>query len=134
MVLRFGEHSIDDVKNRLFFHIQNCFPFFIQKLRLHEKNCHHLNKYILCATRPEKINSKSYNFDGLGKCIEDGAAAKLQECLLVGQGTEDLRFKLANEGLGVLMADAYDVFATDILYHKKCYSSYLTQIRKKRYS
>ena len=25
-------------------------------------------------------------------------------------------------------------FTSDILYHKKCYSSYLTQIRKKRYS
>ena len=32
------------------------------------------------------------------------------------------------------MADAHDIFAADILYHKKCYSSYLTQIRKKRYS
>ena len=32
------------------------------------------------------------------------------------------------------MTDANDIFAADILYHKKCYSSYLTQIRKKRYS
>ena len=32
------------------------------------------------------------------------------------------------------MADARDVFAADILYHERFYSSYLTQIRKKRYS
>ena len=32
------------------------------------------------------------------------------------------------------MADAHDVFTADILYHERCYSSYLTQIRKKRYS
>ena len=63
--------------------------------------------------------------------MEDGAAAKLQECLLVGQDTEDSKFKLANDRLRVLMADA-DIFAADILCHKKCYSSYLTQIRKKR--
>ena len=61
----------------------------------------------------------------------DGAAVKLQECLLVGQDTEDSRFKLANDRLRVLMADAHDVFVADILYHKKCYSCYLTQIRKK---
>ena len=66
--------------------------------------------------------------------MEDGAAAKLQECLRVGQDTEDSRFKLANDRLRVLMADAHDIFAADILYHKKCYSSYLTQIRKKQYS
>ena len=86
----------------------------------------------MCNTS-RKDDSKSYNFGGLGKCIEDGAAAKLQECLLVGQDTEDSRFKLANDRLRVLMADA-DIFAADILYHKKCYSSYLTQIRKKQYS
>ena len=44
-----------------------------------------------------KDDSKSYNFSGLGKCMEDGAAAKLRECLLVGQDTEDSRFKLAND-------------------------------------
>ena len=32
------------------------------------------------------------------------------------------------------MADAHDIFAAYILYHKKCYSFYLTQIRKKQYS
>ena len=48
--------------------------------------------------------------------------------------TEDLRFKLANDRLRVSMADAYDIFSADILYHKKCYSYYLTQIRKKQYS
>ena len=30
---------------------------------------------------------------------EDGAAAKLEECLIVGQNTEDWRFKLANDRL-----------------------------------
>ena len=29
--------------------------------------------------------------------MKGGAAAKLQECLLVGQDTEDSRFKLAND-------------------------------------
>ena len=66
--------------------------------------------------------------------MEDGAAAKLQECLLVGQDTEYSRFKLVNDRLWVLMADAHDVFTVDILYNERCYSSYLTQIRKKRYS
>ena len=66
--------------------------------------------------------------------MEDGAAVKLQECLLVGQDTEYSRFKLVNDRLWVLMADAHDVFAADILYHERFYSSYLTQIRKKRYS
>ena len=65
--------------------------------------------------------------------MEDGAAAKLEECLLVAQDTGDLRFKLENDRLRVLMADAHEIFASDILYHKKCYSSYLTQIRKKWY-
>ena len=58
--------------------------------------------------------------------MEDGAAAKLQECLLEVQETEGSRFKLANDRLRVLMADAHDIFAADILYRKKCYSSYLT--------
>ena len=106
--------------------------------------------------------------------MEDGAAAKLQECLLVGQDTKDSRFstwrthrylkvkstskwprridviiftliRLSKsnfdlESMGnrrkcvhwvkVLMANAHDIFAVDILYHKKCYSSYLTQMRK----
>ena len=84
----------------------------------------------MCNTS-RKDDSKSCNFGGLSKFIEDGAAAKLQECLLVGQDTEDSRFKLANDRLRVLMADAHDVFVADILYHKKCYSCYLTQIRKK---
>ena len=60
---------------------------------------------------------------------EDGASAKLEECLLVGQDTEDSRFKLANDRVTVLIADAHDIFAADILYHKKFYS-HLTQIRK----
>ena len=51
--------------------------------------------------------------------MEDEAAAKLQECLLVGQDTEGSRFKLANNRLRVLMADAHDIFAAGILYHKK---------------
>ena len=63
--------------------------------------------------------------------MEDEAAAKLQERLLVGQDTEDSRFELANNRLRILMADAHDIFAADILYHKRCYSFYLTQIRKK---
>ena len=47
----------------------------------------------------------------------------------MGQNTEDSRFKLANDRLRVLMADAHDIFAADILFRKKWYS-YLTQIRK----
>ena len=63
--------------------------------------------------------------------MEDGAAAKLKQCLLVGQDTEDSRLKLANDRLRVLMAHAHDVFAADILYYKKCYASCLTQNQKK---
>ena len=124
MVLRFWQQSVDDVKNRLLFHVQkmkiNCFCgmveqrkafslissrdhcqrssssrisdtpwagfeptqnlssglvegncavvitttprrhkkcslFFIQKMRLHKTNCHHLNKYLLRTARPEKM-------------------------------------------------------------------------------
>ena len=39
--------------------------------------------------------------------MEDRAATKLQECLLVGQDTEDSRFKLANHKPRVLMANAH---------------------------
>ena len=63
--------------------------------------------------------------------MEDGAATKLQEYLLVGQDTKDSRFKLANHKLRVLMANAHDIFVADILYHKKYYSFYLSQIKKK---
>ena len=67
----------------------------------------------VCNTS-RKDDSKSYDFCGLCKCIEDGAAAKLQEYLLVGQGTEMSRFKLVNDRLRVLMADSPDIFAADI--------------------
>ena len=50
--------------------------------------------------------------------MEDGAAAKLQECLLVGQDTEGSRFQLANDRLRVLMATAHDIFAADIFIIK----------------
>ena len=86
------------------------------------------------CTTPRKDDFKSYNFVGLGKCMEDRVAAKLQECSLVGQETEDSRFKLANDRLRVSMADAHHIFDVDILCHKKYSSSYLTQARKKRYS
>ena len=86
----------------------------------------------MCSTS-RKDDSRSYNYGGLGKYMEDGAGVKLQECLLVGQDTENSRFKFANDRLRILMADMHDVFAADILYHKKCYS-YLTQIGKKLYS
>ena len=77
----------------------------------------------MCNTS-RKDDSKSYNFGGVSKCMENGAAAKLQECLLVGQDTEDSRFKLANDR--VLMGDIHDIFVAGILYHKKCFSSYFT--------
>ena len=48
--------------------------------------------------------------------MEDGAGAKLQECLLLGQDTEDSRFKLVNDRLRVLMADAHDILTADIMY------------------
>ena len=83
----------------------------------------------VCNTS-RKDDSSSYNYGGLGKCMKDGVAVKPQGCLLAGQDTEDSRFKLANDRLRVLMADAHDIFAADILYHKKCYSFYLTQIQK----
>ena len=52
---------------------------------------------------------KLYSIAGLGKCMEDGARARLQECLLVGQDTRDSRFKLANDRFRVLIADAPDI-------------------------
>ena len=52
---------------------------------------------------------KLYNFGGLGKCMEDGAAARLQESLLVRQDAGDSRFKLANDRFRVLIADAPDI-------------------------
>ena len=69
-------------------------------------------------------------FGGLGKCMKVGVAGKLCECILVGQDTENSRFKLTYDRLWVLMVDAHHIFAADILHHKKCYSSYLTQVRK----
>ena len=39
---------------------------------------------------------------------ENGVATKREECLIVGQDTEDLRFKLANDRIRILMADAHD--------------------------
>ena len=54
----------------------------------------------VCSTS-RKDDSKSYNFGGLGKCMEDGAGAKLQECLLVGQDTENSRFELATNRITV---------------------------------
>ena len=58
--------------------------------------------------------------------MENGAAAKLQECLLVGQNAEKSRFKLTNDRFRVLMGDIHDIFVAGILYHKKCFSSYFT--------
>ena len=57
MVIRFWHQSVDDVKNYLDFYERKCSPFFIQKLSLHETNCHQLDIYVLCATRPEKMIS-----------------------------------------------------------------------------
>ena len=51
------------------------------------------------CNKSRKDDLRSYNFGGLRKCMEDGAAAKLQECLLVGQDTEYSRFKLVNDRL-----------------------------------
>ena len=48
----------------------------------------------MCSTS-RKVDSKSYDFGGLGKCMEGGVAAKLPESLLVGQDAEDSRFTLA---------------------------------------
>ena len=66
--------------------------------------------------------------------MEDGAAAKLQECLLVGQDTGDSRFKLANDRFRVLMADAHEIFAADILYPKNVILLIWHKSEKKRYS
>ena len=63
---------------------------------------------IVCNTSIEN-NSKSNNFGGLGKSLEDGAVAKIQECLLVVQDAEYSRFTLANDRIRVLKADAYDI-------------------------
>ena len=54
--------------------------------------------------------------------MEDGSAAKLQECLLVRQDTGNSRFKLANDRIRVLMAKAHDIFAADICIIKNVIS------------
>ena len=60
------------------------------------------------------------------------SSSETKERLLLGQDTEDSGFKLPyNIDLRVLTADAHDIFAADILYHKRCCSSYLKQIAKK---
>ena len=69
MILRFWHQSVDDVKNRLFFHLQ----FTRNKLPSSKQIC------FVCNTS-RKDDSKSHNFGGLGKCMEDEAAAKLQKC------------------------------------------------------
>ena len=79
---------------------------------------------MFCVNTSRIDDSKSYNFGELGKCMEDGGAAKLQGCLLVEQDTEDSRFILANDRLRALMADGHHIFTADILYYKKCYSSF----------
>ena len=48
--------------------------------------------------------------------------------------TEDLRFKLANDRLRVSMADAYDIFYADILYHKNVILIIWHKSEKKQYS
>ena len=50
--------------------------------------------------------------------MEEKAAARLQECLVLGQNTEGLRFKLANNRRRVLMAVVRDIFVAFISYHK----------------
>ena len=68
----------------------------------------------MCSTS-RKDDSKSCDFDGLVKCMEDKAAAKLQGCFAKIQDTEDSTFKLVNDWLRVLVADTHDVFAADIV-------------------
>ena len=77
---------------------------------------------MFCVQQVQERWSKSYNFGGLGKCMEDGSAAKLQECLLVRQDTGNSRFKLANDRIRVLMAKAHDIFAADICIIKNAIS------------
>lgn len=59
------------------------------------------------------------------------SSSETKECLLLGQDTKGSGFKLPyNIDLRVLTADAHDIFAADILYHKKCCSSYLNKSQK----
>ena len=67
----------------------------------------------MCSTS-RKDDSKSCDFDGLVKCMEDEAAAKLQGCF-AKQDTEDSSFKLVNDRLRVLIGDTHDVFPADIV-------------------
>lgn len=62
-----------------------------------------------------KDDSKSYL---LGMWMEDKAAARLQECLVLGQDTEGSKFKLANNRRKVLMVVVRDIFVAYISYHK----------------
>ena len=110
-----------------------CFSIY-RSVPLNRNNLISSKQISFVCNKSRKDNSKSYSFGGVSKCMENGASAKLQECLLVGKDTKDSRFKLANDKLRVLIGDIHNIFVAGILYHKKCFSSYLTQIRKKRYS
>ena len=88
---------------------------------------------MFCVNTSRKDDSKSYNFGELGKCMEDGGAAKLQGCLQVGQDTEDLRFKLSNDRFRALMADGHHI-SLQVFCIIKNLILHLTQIIKKRYS
>ena len=54
------------------------------------------------------------------------SCSKVTRVFSVWIGTEDLRFKSENDRLIILRVYARGIFAADILYHYKCYSSYFT--------
>ena len=76
------------------------------------------------------FDSKQYNAGGLGRCSEERAALKLAECLKYG--TND-RYAEARKRLDILSQSSHDLFASDVLYHKRCYSLFVNQLRNSKW-
>ena len=91
------------------------FPFFNSETAFTQYKLSASTQVCFVCNTIRKNDSKSYL---LGNWMEDKAAARLQECLVLGQDTERSRFKLANNRRRVLMAVVRDIFAAYISYQK----------------
>ena len=65
-----------------------------------------------------KYDAKIYNEGGLGRCSE-----KLLECLEAYKEGHP-QFEAAKHLRLLVCRHAHEIFAIDIFYHKKCYSSF----------
>ena len=91
------------------------FPFFNSETAFTRCKLSTSKQVCFVCNTSRKDDFKSY---WLGKWMDEKAAARLQECLVLGQDTEGLRFKLANNRRRVLMAVVRDIFVAFISYHK----------------